>query len=85
MRARDPRIRLPIDEHGGRADHPGADAGPAKDGVHTVDVKLSDGKPETIKAKKVVLATGSDAPRATWKLDGTLQITTTDNASWSRW
>ena len=35
--------------------------GPAKDGVHTIDVKLSDGKPETIKAKKVVLATGSDA------------------------
>ncbi len=35
--------------------------GSAKDGVHTVDVKLSDGKPETIKAKKVVLATGSDA------------------------
>ncbi|WP_260703016.1 dihydrolipoyl dehydrogenase [Edaphobacter flagellatus] len=35
--------------------------GPAKDGVHTVDVKLSDGKAETIKAKKVVLATGSDA------------------------
>ena len=25
--------------------------------------------------------TGSDAPRATWKLDGTLQITTTDNGS----
>jgi dihydrolipoamide dehydrogenase len=35
--------------------------GPAKDGVHTIDVKLSDGKQETIKAKKVVLATGSDA------------------------
>lgn len=35
--------------------------GPAKDGVHTVSVKLADGKPETIKAKKVVLATGSDA------------------------
>jgi dihydrolipoamide dehydrogenase len=35
--------------------------GPAKDGVHTIEVKLSDGKPETIKAKKVVLATGSDA------------------------
>jgi dihydrolipoamide dehydrogenase len=35
--------------------------GPAKDGIHTIDVKLSDGKPETIKAKKVVLATGSDA------------------------
>lgn len=35
--------------------------GPAKDGVHTIDVKLADGKPETIKAKKVVIATGSDA------------------------
>ena len=35
--------------------------GPAKDGVHTVDVKLADGKPETVRAKKVVLATGSDA------------------------
>jgi len=35
--------------------------GPAKDGVHTIDVKLSDGKPETVKAKKVVIATGSDA------------------------
>ena len=35
--------------------------GPAKDGVHTVEVKLADGKTEMIKAKKVVLATGSDA------------------------
>ncbi|HWZ51197.1 MAG TPA: dihydrolipoyl dehydrogenase [Granulicella sp.] len=35
--------------------------GPAKDGVHTVDVKLADGKAQTVKAKKVVLATGSDA------------------------
>jgi len=35
--------------------------GGAKDGVHTVDVKLADGKTETVKAKKVVLATGSDA------------------------
>ena len=24
--------------------------------------------------------TGSDAPRATWKLNGTLQVTTNDNA-----
>ena len=24
--------------------------------------------------------TGTDAPRATWKLDGTLQVTTRDNA-----
>jgi dihydrolipoamide dehydrogenase len=35
--------------------------GPAKDGVHTIDVKLADGKSQTVKAKKVVLATGSDA------------------------
>ena len=25
--------------------------------------------------------TGADAPRATWKFDGTLQITTSDNAN----
>ncbi len=35
--------------------------GPAKDGVFTVEVKLADGKTDTVKAKKVVLATGSDA------------------------
>ncbi len=35
--------------------------GGAKDGVFTVDVKLADGKAATVKAKKVVLATGSDA------------------------
>jgi dihydrolipoamide dehydrogenase len=35
--------------------------GGAKDGVHAIDVKLADGKTETVKAKKVVLATGSDA------------------------
>jgi len=39
--------------------------GPAKDGVHSIDVKLADGKTpngvQTVKAKKVVLATGSDA------------------------
>src|ERR1700737_4328625 len=35
--------------------------GPAKDGIHTVEVKLADGKADTLKAKKVVLATGSDA------------------------
>ena len=35
--------------------------GPAKDGVHSVEVKTADGKTDTIKAKKVVLATGSDA------------------------
>jgi dihydrolipoamide dehydrogenase len=35
--------------------------GPAKDGVHTIEVKTADGKTDTIKAKKVVLATGSDA------------------------
>jgi len=35
--------------------------GPAKDGVHSVDVKAADGKLQTVKAKKIVLATGSDA------------------------
>jgi dihydrolipoamide dehydrogenase len=35
--------------------------GGAKDGVYAIDVKLADGKMETVKAKKVVLATGSDA------------------------
>jgi dihydrolipoamide dehydrogenase len=35
--------------------------GGTKDGVHAVEVKLADGKTETVKAKKVVLATGSDA------------------------
>src|SRR5580693_8404978 len=35
--------------------------GPATDGVHTIEVKLADGKTDTVKAKKVVLATGSDA------------------------
>jgi dihydrolipoamide dehydrogenase len=35
--------------------------GPAKDGVFSVDVKLNDGKSDTVKAKKVVLAIGSDA------------------------
>jgi dihydrolipoamide dehydrogenase len=35
--------------------------GGAKDGVHAVEVKLADGKTEMVKAKKVVLATGSDA------------------------
>jgi dihydrolipoamide dehydrogenase len=35
--------------------------GPAKDGVFTVDVALTAGGQETVKAKKVVLATGSDA------------------------
>jgi dihydrolipoyl dehydrogenase len=35
--------------------------GPAKDGIHSVEVKLADGKADTLKAKKVVLATGSDA------------------------
>jgi len=35
--------------------------GPAKDGVHTIEVKTADGKTDTVKAKKVVLATGSDA------------------------
>ena len=35
--------------------------GGAKDGVFSVEVKLADGKSQTVKAKKVVLATGSDA------------------------
>jgi dihydrolipoamide dehydrogenase len=35
--------------------------GPAKDGVHSIEVKLTDGKSDTVKAKNVVLATGSDA------------------------
>jgi dihydrolipoamide dehydrogenase len=35
--------------------------GPAKDGVFSIDVKLTAGGAETVKAKKVVLATGSDA------------------------
>ncbi len=39
--------------------------GGAKDGIHSIDVKLADGKTpnsaQTVKAKKVVLATGSDA------------------------
>ena len=34
--------------------------GPAKDGVHTIDVDR-DGKKEQVKAKKVAIATGSDA------------------------
>ena len=32
-------------------------------------------------AVEVPRDTGADAPRATWKLNGTLQITTRDNAS----
>jgi dihydrolipoamide dehydrogenase len=35
--------------------------GPAKDGVSSVEVTLTAGGTETVKAKKVVLATGSDA------------------------
>jgi dihydrolipoamide dehydrogenase len=35
--------------------------GPAVDGVHSIEVKRADGTTETVKAKKVVLATGSDA------------------------
>jgi len=35
--------------------------GPAKDGVFTIEVKGADGKTSTVQAKKVVLATGSDA------------------------
>jgi len=32
-------------------------------------------------AVEVPRDTGADAPRATWKLHGTLQVTTTDNAA----
>jgi hypothetical protein len=32
-------------------------------------------------AVEVPRDTGEDAPRATWKLNGTLQVTTRDNAS----
>jgi hypothetical protein len=32
-------------------------------------------------AVEVPRDTGPDAPRATWKIDGTLQVTTRDNAS----
>ena len=35
--------------------------GPAKDGVHTVDVDGADGKTSQVKAKNVILATGSEA------------------------
>jgi dihydrolipoamide dehydrogenase len=35
--------------------------GPAKEGVHTIEVKTADGKTSTVQAKKVVLAMGSDA------------------------
>ena len=35
--------------------------GPAADGVHSIEVKRADGTTEIVKAKKVVLATGSDA------------------------
>ena len=35
--------------------------GPAKDGVHAIEVKKADGSSEIVKAKKVVLAMGSDA------------------------
>jgi dihydrolipoamide dehydrogenase len=35
--------------------------GPAKDGVHSVEVKSADGKTQIVKAKKIVLAMGSDA------------------------
>jgi dihydrolipoamide dehydrogenase len=35
--------------------------GGAKDGIHSVEVKSADGTTQTVKAKNVVLATGSDA------------------------
>jgi dihydrolipoamide dehydrogenase len=47
--------------------------GPAKDGIHTIEVKTADGKTDTIKAKKVVLATGSDARMLpNYKADSTI-------------
>jgi dihydrolipoamide dehydrogenase len=36
-------------------------SGPAKDGVHSVDVQAAEGERTSIKAKNVVIATGSDA------------------------
>jgi dihydrolipoamide dehydrogenase len=39
----------------------GSLTGPAKDGVHSIEVKDAAGKTSTIKTKNVVLATGSDA------------------------
>jgi hypothetical protein len=36
------------------------------------------------KAVEVPRDTGPDAPRATWKLNGTLQVTTRDNAAGDR-
>lgn len=35
--------------------------GPAKDGIHSLEVKTASGSSETVKTKNVVLATGSDA------------------------
>jgi len=35
--------------------------GPARDGVHTIEVAPAEGKPTTVKAKNIILATGSDA------------------------
>jgi dihydrolipoamide dehydrogenase len=39
----------------------GSLTGPAKDGVHSIEVKDAAGKTSTVKTKNVVLATGSDA------------------------
>ncbi|MGC1873207.1 MAG: dihydrolipoyl dehydrogenase [Acidobacteriaceae bacterium] len=36
-------------------------SGPAKDGVHSVDVQAAEGERTSIKAKNVIIATGSDA------------------------
>ena len=36
-------------------------SGPAKDGVHSVDVQAAEGERTSVKAKNVVIATGSDA------------------------
>jgi dihydrolipoamide dehydrogenase len=47
--------------------------GGAKDGIHSVEVKLADGTTQTVKAKNVVLATGSDARMLTgYKADETI-------------
>jgi dihydrolipoamide dehydrogenase len=35
--------------------------GPAKDGLHTVDISAGDGAPQQLKAKNIILATGSEA------------------------
>ena len=55
--------------------------GPAKDGVHTVDVKLADGSAQTVKAKKVVLATGIEAALAALLLSSCATLTPDQEAA----